>query len=55
MFAVVKAAGGPIKAENVRAQVGGSGAQVRNALQKLAKARKLKVTGKKRGTTYEAR
>jgi hypothetical protein len=52
---IVRAAREPVKAEHVRAQLGGSAAQVRTALQKLAAARKVKITGQRRGTRYQAR
>jgi biotin operon repressor len=52
VLAILKAAKGPVRAEEVRAQLGGSGAQVRIALQRLRDAGKLKVTGQRRGTRY---
>lgn len=47
--------GGPAKLEDVRARTGGSQQQVRAALQKLAEAAKVKITGERRGTRYAAR
>ena len=43
---------GPAKLEDVRAKVGGSAAQVRAALQKLAAAGTVRITGERRGTRY---
>lgn len=55
VLAALASVGGPAKLEEVRAKVGGSTAQVRAALQKLAGARKLTITGERRGTRYSAR
>jgi len=52
VLAILKSAKGPVRAEEVRAKLGGSGAQVRIALQRLRDAGKLKVTGQRRGTRY---
>jgi hypothetical protein len=46
---------GPAKMEDVRVKVGGSAAQVRSALQRLAEAGKVKITGERRGTRYAVR
>jgi hypothetical protein len=54
LLQVVSAARGPIDINAIRAKVGGSPAQVRAGLQKLAAAKKVKITGKKRGTRYTA-
>jgi hypothetical protein len=43
---------GPAKLDDVRAKVGGSAAQVRAALQKLAAAGTVQITGERRGTRY---
>jgi hypothetical protein len=43
---------GPAKLDDVRAKVGGSAAQVRAALQKLAAAGTVRITGERRGTRY---
>lgn len=45
---------GPAKLEDVRAKTGGTVPQVRAALQKLAGAKKVKITGRRRGTRYAA-
>jgi hypothetical protein len=45
---------GPAKLDDVRGKVGGSQAQVRAALQKLAAAGTVRITGERRGTRYEA-
>ena len=55
VLAAVESVGGPAKAEDVRAKVGGSVTQVRSALQKLAKAGKVRITGERRGTRYIVR
>lgn len=55
VLAAVGSVGGPAKLDDVRAKVGGSAAQVRSALQKLAKAGKVKITGERRGTRYALR
>jgi hypothetical protein len=43
---------GPAKLEDVRARTGGTVPQVRAALQRLAGAKKVKITGQRRGTRY---
>ena len=55
VLAVVAAAKGPIGAQDVRAKVGGSAAQVRAALAKLQEAGRVKITGERRGTRYHAK
>lgn len=52
VLAALTSFGGPSKLEDVRAKVGGSVTQVRAALQKLASAKKVKITGQRRGTRY---
>lgn len=47
--------GGPAKLDDVRVKTGGSVPQVRSALQKLAEAGKVKITGERRGTRYLSR
>jgi hypothetical protein len=54
LLQVVSGARGPIDINSIRAKIGGSPAQVRAGLQKLAAAKKVKITGKKRGTRYTA-
>lgn len=54
LLQVVAGAGGPIDINSIRAKIGGSAAQVRAGLQKLASAKRVKITGKKRGTRYTA-
>lgn len=55
VLATLASSRGPAKLDDVRAKVGGSAAQVRSALQKLAAAGKVKITGERRGTRYVAR
>lgn len=55
VLTILGSLGGPAKLDDVRGKVGGSAAQVRGALQKLAKAGKVKITGERRGTRYVAR
>lgn len=55
VLAVVAAAKGPIDAQSIRGRVGGSAAQLRAALKKLAEGGKIKVSGERRGTRYTAR
>lgn len=55
VLAALVSVGGPAKLEDVRAKVGGSAAQVRAALQKLASARRVAIEGERRGTRYVAR
>jgi hypothetical protein len=45
----------PVKLEDVRAKTGGTVPQVRAALQKLAQAKKVQITGQRRGTRYTLR
>lgn len=52
VLAILRAAKGPVRAEDVRSKLGGSGAQIRIALQRLRDAGKLKVSGQRRGTRY---
>jgi hypothetical protein len=54
VLAALRAAGASAKLEDVRAKTGGSVPQVRAALQKLAGAKKVKITGQRRGTRYTA-
>lgn len=54
LLQIVAGAGGPIDINGIRAKIGGSAAQVRAGLQKLAAAKRVKITGKKRGTRYTA-
>ena len=51
---VLESAGGPVTAEHVRNQVGGTGPQARKALNQLIEDGKATFTGKARGTKYEA-
>lgn len=55
VLAAVVASGKPIDINSIRAKVGGSTAQVRAALRKLADAGKLGITGQRRGTRYAVR
>jgi predicted transcriptional regulator len=55
VLSALASARGPAKLEEVRAKVGGSVAQVRSALQKLATAGMLEIAGERRGTRYLAR
>jgi hypothetical protein len=54
VLAALASVGAAAKLEDVRAKVGGSVPQVRSALQKLAEAKKVKITGQRRGTRYSA-
>jgi DNA-binding GntR family transcriptional regulator len=54
VLTAVASIGGPAKLDQVRATTGGSVPQVRSALQKLAEAGKVKITGERRGTRYSA-
>jgi hypothetical protein len=55
VLAAVASVGGPAKLEDVRVKVGGTVPQVRAALQKLAGAGKIAITGQRRGTRYAVR
>jgi hypothetical protein len=55
VLAAVAAAGGPAKMDDVHRKVGGTVPQVRAALQKLAGAGKIAITGERRGTRYTVR
>lgn len=55
VLAALRAVGATAKLEDVRSKVGGSVPQVRAALQKLAGARKVTITGQRRGTRYTAK
>ncbi len=55
VLAAVGSVGGPAKLEDVRARTGGTVPQVRAALQKLAGAKKIAITGQRRGTRYTTR
>lgn len=52
---VLKAAKGPVSAQDVRAKVGGTPNQVRASLAKLADAKQIRVTGERRATRYALR
>lgn len=54
VIAALAAIQGPAKLDDVRAKVGGSQAQVRAALQKLAAAGTVRITGERRATRYHA-
>jgi len=55
VLTALSGAGGPTTLSDVQSKVGGSAAQVRAALKKLAKAGKVRITGERRGTRYAAR
>jgi hypothetical protein len=55
VLAALVSVGGPAKLEEVRAKVGGTPVQVRAAMQKLVRAQKVGITGRRRGTRYVAR
>jgi hypothetical protein len=54
VLAALAAVGTNAKLEDVRAKTGGTVPQVRAALQKLAGAKKVRITGQRRGTRYTA-
>ena len=54
VLAAIKSAGGPVAAEDVIKKVGGTGLQFRTATKRLIASRKIKRTGKARGTRYVA-
>ena len=54
VLAVIADIGGPVAAEQVIGKIGGAPMQFRAATKRLLKSRKLKRTGKARGTRYEA-
>lgn len=54
VLAALASVGAAAKLEEVRAKTGGTVPQVRAALQKLAEAEKVKITGQRRGTRYTA-
>ncbi len=55
VLAAVGSVGGPAKLEDVRAQTGGTVPQVRAALQKLAGAKTIAITGERRSARYTTR
>jgi len=55
VLATLAALGAPAKLDDVRTRTGGSVPQVRAALQKLAEAGKVDITGERRGTRYAVR
>ena len=55
VLATLAALGAPAKLDDVRTRTGGSAPQVRAALQKLAEAGKVDITGERRGTRYTVR
>jgi hypothetical protein len=54
VLAVLKSASHPVAADEVIEKVGGTGLQFRTATKRLLAARKIKRTGKARGTRYAA-
>ncbi len=54
VLAAIKAAGGPASAESLLSNTGGDAAQFRAATKRLLAAKKIKRTGKARGTRYAA-
>jgi hypothetical protein len=54
VLAALSSIGAAAKLEDVRGKTGGTVPQVRAALQKLAGAKKVKITGQRRGTRYTA-
>lgn len=54
VLAAIKSASGPAAAEDVIKTVGGTGLQFRTATKRLIASRKIKRTGKARGTRYMA-
>lgn len=54
VLAALASVGAAAELEDVRTKVGGSVPQVRSALQKLAEAKKVRITGQRRGTRYTA-
>ncbi len=52
---VLASAKGPSRAENLRAAVGGTPAQVRHSLSRLMAEKKVTKSGQKRGTAYSRR
>lgn len=55
VLAALASVGGPAKLEDVRAKVGGTTLQVRAAMQKLVRAGKVAISGRRRGTRYAVR
>ncbi len=55
VLAAVVGAGGPVGATLLRKQVGGTGLQMRTALNRLIEAGKVSYEGKARATKYQAR
>jgi hypothetical protein len=55
ILAILRTADEAVSSEFVRAQIGGTPAQVRAALQRLRDAKRLRVHGAKRGTRYALR
>lgn len=54
VLGVIASAGGPWSAQNVRAKAGGTDLQFRAAVERLLADKKVKRTGKARGTRYTA-
>ncbi len=54
VLAAIKAAGASVAAEDVINSIGGTGLQFRTATKRLIASRKIKRTGKARGTRYAA-
>lgn len=52
VLAALASVGGAAQLHDVRKKTGGTVPQVRAALQKLAGSKKVKITGKRRGTRY---
>jgi hypothetical protein len=55
VFQAVKSAKGSVTADAVREQVGGTGDQMRRSLGRLVDTKKVKRSGRGRGTKYEAK
>jgi hypothetical protein len=54
VLSAIKAAGAPVNAETLLPKVGGAPAQLRAATKRLLSGKKIKRTGKARGTRYAA-
>lgn len=54
VLAAIRSAGGPASAEQLLQKTGGDAAQFRAATKRLASAKKIKRSGKARGTKYAA-
>lgn len=54
VLAAIKAAGGPVAAQQLLKSVGGTGLQFRTATKRLLAGKKIKRSGKARGTRYAA-